>query len=108
MKGIALLGLLAMAPLTQAGTPFAGRDLTPPADFIMPAPGFVGVQVAPAPEPGKSYVGGRDLTPSAAFIDPSSGHIGVRVVPQVSAGGSPGHDAGSFGYFDDEGEGRED
>lgn len=101
MTRIALLALLALAPLAQAGTVFAGRDLTPPADFIMPASGQIGVWVQPTAQAGKTNFGGRDLTPSAGFITPSSGAVGTRVLPNTAD--PVVEDAGtSFTYGDDE------
>jgi|GEM_PF-6742674 len=110
MKGIALFGLLILVPLAHAGTPFAGRDLTPDAAFLDPQSGSVGTRVQlvmPPSQPAEVFAG-RSLTPPAAYIAPSTHSVGVRVAPAVqaapqaeSAGGRPGWDAGSFGYGDE-------
>lgn len=58
MKTIAAIALLSLAPLAQAGTPFAGRTLTPPAAYIAPSTHSVGVQVAPPVRPTAGYGNG--------------------------------------------------
>lgn len=94
MRRVALLGLLVLAPMAQAGTPFAGRDLTPPAAFLDPASGSIGAEVhlvAPPSRPAEAY-DGRILTPPAAYISPSTRSVGVDVMPasQASAAYSAG------------------
>jgi len=100
MKRIALLALIALAPMAQAGAVIGGIDLTPPADFIMPVSGRIGVRVIPATQVGQTYYGARDLTPSAGYITPSTRTGSLMQLPVAAE--PPVEDAGtSFTYGDE-------
>lgn len=112
MKGITLLGLIALAPMAQAAPIVNGRDLNPPVEFFdassreLGAPVYLVMPVNPAGVyEGAAMVGYSVPSPAPVTLlrhYPSLEQPAGRVLPfSDSAGGQPGWDAGSFGYGDD-------
>lgn len=114
MKGIALLALLVLAPLAQAGPIVNGRDLAPPVEFFDASSREIGAPVyLVAPANGAAFYTGRGGAPVIGYAYPGTTELAPRSHPTAtqavgrvipysdSAGGSPGWDAGSFGYGDE-------